>query len=139
MSDDGIRCPGCASGMDRITVRGVHLDRCPACLGLWFDMGEFADTARCQVPPLQVHHASERRCPRCDAALYLATLGPAVVDWCRPCRGIYLDAGEFEEIVKGRPPLPTKARERWGEEGRAFGTLEYAAADALIQAIRIVR
>ena len=34
------RCPKCAAGLVTMTFRGVELDKCSACGGLWFDTGE---------------------------------------------------------------------------------------------------
>jgi Zn-finger nucleic acid-binding protein len=34
------RCPKCASPLVTITFRGVELDKCSGCGGLWFDTGE---------------------------------------------------------------------------------------------------
>jgi uncharacterized protein len=34
------RCPKCASALVTITFRGVELDKCTGCGGVWFDTGE---------------------------------------------------------------------------------------------------
>jgi uncharacterized protein len=34
------RCPKCASALVDIAYRGVELDKCTGCGGLWFDTGE---------------------------------------------------------------------------------------------------
>ena len=34
------RCPKCAAPLVTITYRGVELDKCSGCEGLWFDTGE---------------------------------------------------------------------------------------------------
>jgi hypothetical protein len=34
------RCPKCAAGLVTVTFRGVELDKCSECGGLWFDCGE---------------------------------------------------------------------------------------------------
>ena len=36
------RCPKCAAPLVTITFRGVELDKCSGCEGLWFDTGELA-------------------------------------------------------------------------------------------------
>ena len=41
-------CPGCRGLLVRARVDGLHpfhLDRCPACAGVWFDAGEWAAVA----------------------------------------------------------------------------------------------
>ena len=34
------RCPKCAAPLVTITFRGVELDKCSGCEGIWFDTGE---------------------------------------------------------------------------------------------------
>lgn len=34
------RCPKCAAPLVTITFKGVELDKCSGCGGLWFDTGE---------------------------------------------------------------------------------------------------
>lgn len=41
------------------------------------------------------------RCPKCGAALKEKKIVDVVVDECSGCKGIYLDAGELELLVKG--------------------------------------
>lgn len=38
--EEGAPCPGCGSAMAIRGFRGVVLDACPSCGGLWFDAGE---------------------------------------------------------------------------------------------------
>jgi hypothetical protein len=38
-------------------------------------------------------------CPRCDGKLHLKTYEDVSVDQCDRCHGIWLDAGELEELV----------------------------------------
>ena len=33
-------CPKCNAGMVEVTCKGVVIDRCSACKGIWFDSGE---------------------------------------------------------------------------------------------------
>jgi hypothetical protein len=35
-----LRCPKCAAKLESTTYRGVEIDRCPECRGVWFDAGE---------------------------------------------------------------------------------------------------
>jgi len=43
-------------------------------------------------------------CPKCDAALFILNFKSVEVDYCDSCRGVWLDAGELEQIAGG--PLP---------------------------------
>lgn len=42
-------------------------------------------------------------CPKCDTALFSLTFQSVEVDYCDSCRGVWLDAGELEEL--GGPTL----------------------------------
>lgn len=83
----------------------VELDGCPKCGGLWFDAGELGAVLgpvaqrRAQIPA----HAkvNERlRCPRCgDALAWFCFPGSTtVIDACRGCQGVWLDAGEAKSL-----------------------------------------
>jgi Zn-finger nucleic acid-binding protein len=39
-------------------------------------------------------------CPKCDVALVLMEFKDIQVDFCPKCRGIWLDAGELEDLIK---------------------------------------
>lgn len=38
-------CPKCGLGLTEISFRGVRIDKCFHCNGLWFDSGEFEQAA----------------------------------------------------------------------------------------------
>ncbi len=38
-------------------------------------------------------------CPKCDTGLLLARIGGVEVDYCDRCRGVWLDAGELEQLA----------------------------------------
>ena len=38
-------------------------------------------------------------CPKCDAGLFIARLGGVEIDYCNHCRGVWLDAGEWEQLA----------------------------------------
>ena len=106
------RCPECRGAMERYRTRGVDLDRCDDCRGVWFDMHELADAARCPLPPVTSTGPSDRRCPCCRVPLEKRRMGPVVIDGCGTCHGVYLDAGEFKLLRRGRRPV--RQRE-WSE------------------------
>ncbi len=45
-------------------------------------------------------------CPKCDVALLLVHEAGVQVDVCERCRGVWLDAGELEQL--GVPPAPVE-------------------------------
>lgn len=44
---------------------------------------------------------STMRCPRCDGGLKASTFEQVEIDTCEKCGGIWLDAGELEQLLKG--------------------------------------
>ena len=43
-------------------------------------------------------------CPKCDTALFILRFKSVEVDYCDQCRGVWLDAGELEQIAGGTLP-----------------------------------
>ncbi|HWA76297.1 MAG TPA: zf-TFIIB domain-containing protein [Polyangiaceae bacterium] len=44
-----------------------------------------------------------RRCPECKIALVARTLRGVEIDQCDSCRGVWLDAGELEQLTQKAP------------------------------------
>jgi Zn-finger nucleic acid-binding protein len=40
-------------------------------------------------------------CPKCDVGLFILNFKAIEVDYCERCRGIWLDAGELEQLAGG--------------------------------------
>lgn len=105
-----MQCPRCAVALERKTVRGrvTEIDRCPTCGGIWFDDGEIAELLGMPRSGVRMIPAEARAarlpCPRCNQALYIFAYPGTmtVVEGCRQCGGIRLDAGEFEEIRRSQ-------------------------------------
>ena len=71
-----LTCPDCAVTMERVSRKSVAVDACPACHGIWFDMGEI--TAVFEIPPPQGlaastvdEHATDGEPPAWAAALQI--------------------------------------------------------------------
>jgi len=92
----------------------VEVDYCIECLGIWFDKDELAmakndkdkqlnwldfdiwrDKKKFQV--LRVN----KRCPVCRVPFWEVSYDDSKVkiDYCRRCEGIWLDRGEFKQII----------------------------------------
>ncbi len=109
-------CPDCNIPMDPLSFRGVNLDDCPQCGGIWFDDGELKklqsigdqlsfqaleDTAKphqdvvCQEPGAKL-------CPKCQERLtpyrYLYS-SDVIIDECDDCFGIWVQDGELEKMA----------------------------------------
>jgi Zn-finger nucleic acid-binding protein len=102
--------------MNQFLVKGVTLERCSSCSGIWFDAREL----RQLLAEDAQHVASLRRgavkeelagrkgfCPRDGSELlrvYSSIDRSVILDACGDCRGIWLDSGEFEKLFAAREP-----------------------------------
>ena len=108
---DPRQCPKCRQTMDKRTHKGITVDHCPSCQGLWFDLRELEDLRKLAgseaLDPSEPHGsddrvpASELRCP--DHGQPLVRVAdpkqPHVrMEKCSICYGVFLDAGEFRDL-----------------------------------------
>ena len=107
-----MKCPKCESETFlTFSIREIEVDRCRTCGGIWFDEKELDRLLRVnpqELTPLQEGTEQEDlnrkhgKCPRDMASLLrmFSAINPAViVDTCILCRGIWLDGGEFAELL----------------------------------------
>lgn len=101
--------------MEPVRAGGATIDRCTSCRGLWLDAAELQRVLQASpgtgasaaarvdrsTPPRTP--AGVRRCPR-DGEELVPTPDPTqphvVVDRCRSCLGIFLDAGELRDLAE---------------------------------------
>lgn len=108
-------CPVCKIPLRRTTLGSVPVEECPSCKGAWFDDQELRlakDEADHDLVWMDFElwkHAdqfqADRRglnCPSDGTALVDVRYGktPVRVAFCPSCRGVWLDKGEFTEIIK---------------------------------------
>lgn len=115
-----MECPRCQGAMRPVDVRGVELDLCPTCEGLWFDADELmavlkGGTADVQQSEIAVSWDAEIEreerpaieggltCPRCSQAMdryRYAVLSNVIVDGCGAGHGVWLDDGELRKVFE---------------------------------------
>ena len=100
--------------MQKALFHNVEVDYCPECLGVWFDKDElrlakddkdsqlqwldfdiWRDKGKFSVIKL------DKRCPVCRVPFVQVRYDESKVkiDFCKRCQGIWLDRGEFHQIV----------------------------------------
>ena len=112
--------------MRQIQDKGISLDWCDLCDGIWLDPGELSRLSRTvvDIPNLlpqparsKTHQSSETpQCPRCKVGLekiLYEQAGSLQVDRCPGCRGLWLERGELQEIYE---KTSRKARMSGSEE-----------------------
>lgn len=139
-----MNCPKCAQALIQKQFKGrpAAVDYCQACQGIWFDDGELSSVlgvpARNLSAPANAR-PSALQCPRCEKPLVLFSYPGTVVliDACRTCRGVWLDGGEYQELVKVRsttstpqpqskpqPPKPPAEPQIAGVKGQLIGFID---------------
>ncbi|MEO7720000.1 MAG: zf-TFIIB domain-containing protein [Capsulimonas sp.] len=122
------RCPVGCGPLTPLKFRGVTLDRCQVCAGVWFDASEYEAleqlpeaalrTLEVEVevrrgPDAPAPHAVAapvRSCPACKARLqpvHLTRGVKAVLDHCGNCYGYWADDSELamlSEVLDGEKP-----------------------------------
>ena len=109
-----MNCPNDNKKLEKVLFHNVEADYCPKCLGIWFDKGElrqakdnkdkelnwvdvdlWRDKGKFNISPLLKH------CPVCRAGLVEVGYDKSKtkVDFCKMCNGIWLDRGEFKQII----------------------------------------
>lgn len=109
-----MNCPHCQTELETRSTNDIEIDECPSCQGIWFDADELRRTKDKSDPDLkwmdfeiwkhedrfQVSEKA-RKCPKCSVVLAAVTYDDTgvEVDFCSDCRGVWLDAGELENII----------------------------------------
>jgi Zn-finger nucleic acid-binding protein len=110
---DGVRCPVCNKELLRASMDGYPGWRCVNCRGILIAQKSFGDIvkyrrARASGPPerpqpLRQEELERRvRCPRCTKTMETHPYygpGNVVIDSCRHCRIVWLDYGEFAQVI----------------------------------------
>lgn len=112
-------CPSCGRELSSVTVGALTVDACDGigCGGIFFDHDELTsvddlseecgdELVRLQkrTNPVAVDSTEEqsRRCPKCAGIKmmrhYFSARQKVVIDECGKCHGIWLDAGELDQI-----------------------------------------
>lgn len=106
-------CPQCRQPLIVLELRGVEVDHCLECHGIWLDAGELEllvelAGGRPGVLPaitrdVGAGEQGSRPCPRCRRKMRCVKFpGPPAVeiDRCPAGHGVWLDAGELAAIVR---------------------------------------
>lgn len=104
-----MNCPRCQRPLDEKKYRGLEVDRCPACRGLWLDFPELEELESTAAKSEALigtrdysRRDSELRCPHCGGPMetfnYRAYDLP--IDHCVIGHGYWLDPGEEERVLE---------------------------------------
>ena len=109
-----MECPNCKNELKKLIYKDIKLDQCLYCGGIWFDGGElrnakdkdeefirWLNTDLFSDPKQFSGSYSTMTCPKDKEPLYEIFYDNAdvKVDVCRKCQGVWLDKGEYENII----------------------------------------
>ncbi|OGZ63804.1 MAG: hypothetical protein A3A98_00755 [Candidatus Staskawiczbacteria bacterium RIFCSPLOWO2_01_FULL_40_39] len=108
-------CPNRDHNLEKALFYNVEVDYCPECLGVWFDKNELQwarDSKDEQLNWVDVDlwrdkgkfktHRINKRCPVCRIPFFEISYDSKAsvkVDFCKHCQGVWLDRGEFKQIM----------------------------------------
>lgn len=109
-----ILCPKDGITMEKVRVGELVIDHCARCGGMWFDPYELAAALNHEkaaqkidtggLPKLYTHRVynpTNMECPRDHTSLISvpdARQPHVMIDICRTCGGVLLDAGELKDL-----------------------------------------
>ena len=104
-----MNCPRCNGPLDVIKYKGIEIDKCPNCQGMWLDYHEldeledktFAEDDRKGTLMYAVRDG-DISCPKCNEPMKLFNYRGynLPVDVCENYHGFWLDKGEAEQVEK---------------------------------------
>ena len=110
-----MNCPNDNEELEKVLFHLVEVDYCPKCLGMWFDKDELRRAKDARDKQLnwldvdlwrdkakfRVNGYPDKHCPVCRVGLREVRYdgSKTKVDFCKMCEGIWLDRGEFKQII----------------------------------------
>lgn len=126
-----VACPSCRCEMRACVERGIELDICDSCNGVWLDAGELTTLAEDEenrrnswtIPSNQDWPQTNLHCVRCsDTFLVRVVIEHHGFQGCRHCNGLFIDSGTLDSIT---------SREDDEEQSTAMDYVAMGLLDAL--------
>ena len=104
-----MRCPRCGSELKIETHKGIEVDRCSSCEGMWLDhheLDQLEDTVLDDDPVkgtmMFTSGGSDLLCPRCQSHMrwFRYRQYNVELDFCEAEHGFWLDKGEEKRVVE---------------------------------------
>ena len=103
-------CPACGESLVTFELKGIEIDQCQACGGIWLDSGEvdeILERAGRSLADLRElvkaggeSSGGKRTCVRCRARLGSLLYRGVDLDRCPYGHGVWFDKGELAAVVK---------------------------------------
>ena len=125
-------CPQCGHSLNAYRIASMPFEACPNCLGIWLFKDELrqlknrVDSGSLRWLNDEIEaverasvEATGRPCVKCRTVRLVSVVfgkSSITINWCPQCRGMWLDRGEFESIIRyleaERRDMPAKEIER---------------------------
>jgi Zn-finger nucleic acid-binding protein len=104
-----MKCPRCHAELKVEDYRGIEVDRCPGCGGMWLDYGELDqledtvfDKDELKGSLMFRSFEGELVCPKCGGRMQRFNYRAynLELDFCEQEHGVWLDAGEEKRVME---------------------------------------
>jgi len=104
-----MRCPRCSAELRTEEYKGIEVDRCPDCQGLWLDYTELDQLEDVALDEDEVKgtltydpRPSDISCPRCEGPMrtFSYRAWDLELDLCEKQHGFWLDRGEELRVIE---------------------------------------
>ncbi len=122
--------------MQLLNVRGIEIDVCAKCMGIWFDSSELDKILGTKKSFEEMAYLAQPlgekiNCPNCQEKMHYSTIEGTTIDFCKKCEGVWLDAGELTDLVGHMPELPLT-------EGNAPYSIEIKESEGFLNKVRTI-
>lgn len=140
-----VACPSCRCEMRVCVERGIELDICDSCNGVWLDGGELTKLAekeenrRCSwtIPTDQECPPTTLHCSRCsDPLLVKVIIKNHVFLGCPICNGLFIDSGTLDRITSIDDVEDRETMLGDDEDGET--TLKSIALEGMLQSLEVL-
>jgi len=88
-------CPVCKKAMNTVMTRGVEIDFCEKCGGVWLDTKELE-----LITGVDLSLGRRIACPSCASPMLPGIIHQVEIDICAKCSSVWLDNGEMELLTE---------------------------------------
>ncbi len=104
-----MNCPRCSARLELETYKGIEVDKCPKCEGMWLDHSELDELEDAVMDEDQIKgtmmfrsQGSDLLCPNCQSHMqwFRYRHYDLEMDFCEAEHGFWLDKGEEKRVLE---------------------------------------
>ena len=102
-------CPKCSSKLHKVIYRGLEVEQCSKCQGMWLELQELEeleneafDIDALKGSLMLTSEPTDNKCPHCQSKLrqFEYRFTSLILEYCVNQHGYWLDAGEGERVLQ---------------------------------------